>query len=214
LKKASIGGWTPPWTDLGIGSASGFQLRRHPLVVRGNPPKLGSDGFRATDFLSYEIAQGKKPGADQDSHDHGNGLALGYTRGSTEVPFSRDIPVKFGTQEDTMAQPNDPFKNPTVRNSLIGIGIAILVPVVARAISPFVRPVARSALKMGVVTYEKGREAIAEFGEIIDDMVAEVREELRAEREQAEAAFDEVVAGVEDVDETAGNEQTNGTGSA
>jgi len=98
-----------------------------------------------------------------------------------------------------MAQPNDFLNNPTVRNTLIGIGVAILVPIVARAVAPFVRPVARSALKMGVVTYEKGREAIAEFGEIVDDMVAEVREELRAGREEAEAAMEETVTEVEEM---------------
>jgi hypothetical protein len=117
-----------------------------------------------------------------------------------------------------MAQPNDLLtsdflKNPTVRNAAIGIGIAILVPVVARAVAPFVRPVTRSALKMGVVAYEKGREAIAEFGEIVDDMVAEVREEMRAEREQAEAAMEEVVPGIDAVTDTA-YDGTDSTGSA
>ena len=102
-----------------------------------------------------------------------------------------------------MVQPNDLLKgdflkNPTVRNTAIGIGVAILVPIVVKAIAPFVRPVARSALKIGVVTYEKGREAAAEFGEIVDDMVAEVREELRAEREQAEAALEEAITEVDD----------------
>jgi hypothetical protein len=117
-----------------------------------------------------------------------------------------------------MAQPNDLLKsdllkNPTVRNAAIGIGVAILVPVVAKALAPFVRPVARSALKIGVVTYEKGREAIAEFGEIVDDMVAEVREELRAERERAEDAMEEAIVEVDEPTEAAG-ERMNGTGSA
>jgi len=112
-----------------------------------------------------------------------------------------------------MAQPNDLFNNSTVRNTAIGIGVAILVPVVARAIAPYARPVARSVLKMGVVSYEKGREAIAEFGEIIDDMVAEVREEMRADREQAEAGLDEVVTEVDEVSDIAG-EETKSAGSA
>ena len=116
-----------------------------------------------------------------------------------------------------MAQPNDVLKsdflkNPTVRNTAIGIGVAILVPIVAKAVAPFVRPVARSAVKMGVVTYEKGREAIAEFGEIVDDMVAEVREELRAEREQAEAVFEDEIAAVDEAPEATG-EATKGAGS-
>ena len=117
-----------------------------------------------------------------------------------------------------MAQLNDLLnsnflKNPTVRNTAIGIGVAILVPVVAKAVAPLVRPVARSALKMGVVTYEKGREAIAEFGEIVDDMVAEVREELRAEREQTDAMPEDASAGIDEATH-ATSEGTGSTGSS
>ena len=112
-----------------------------------------------------------------------------------------------------MAQITDYLKNPTVRNTAIGIGVAILVPVVAKAAAPFVRPVARSALKMGVVAYEKGREAISEFGEIIDDMVAEVRDELRAERESAEAALGAAIDDIDDVTGEPGNRGDN-SGSA
>jgi predicted HTH domain antitoxin len=99
-----------------------------------------------------------------------------------------------------MAQLNDLLKsdflkNPIVRNTAIGIGVAVLVPIVAKSLAPLVRPVARSTLKIGVVTYEKGRETLAEFGEILDDMVAEVREELRAERDAAEdTELDELAA--------------------
>jgi hypothetical protein len=92
-----------------------------------------------------------------------------------------------------MAQLNDLLKNPAVRNTAIGIGVAILVPIVAKALAPFVRPVARSAVKMGAVTLEKGRETFAELGEIVDDMVAEVREEMRVEREEADNALEEAV---------------------
>jgi len=92
-----------------------------------------------------------------------------------------------------MAQLNDVLKNPTVRNAAIGFGVAILVPIAAKALAPFVRPVARSAVKIGVVAFEKGRETFAEIGEILDDMVAEVREDLRSERMAEDAAIEEAL---------------------
>lgn len=97
-----------------------------------------------------------------------------------------------------MAQLNDLLKNPTVRNTAIGIGVAVLVPIVAKALSPLVRPVARSAVKIGVVAYEKGRETFAELGEIVDDMIAEVREEMRTEQETVDAGPEEVLADTND----------------
>ena len=85
------------------------------------------------------------------------------------------------------------LKSPTVRNTAIGIGIAVLVPVVVTYLAPLVRPVARSAVKTGLLALEKGRETVAELGEIFDDLVAEVREELRAERESVEDVSEAVV---------------------
>ena len=68
------------------------------------------------------------------------------------------------------------------RNTLIG------------ALAPMLRPVARSTMKVGLVALEKGRETAAELGEIFDDLVAEVREEMRMEREAAADAVDGRVA--------------------
>jgi hypothetical protein len=93
-----------------------------------------------------------------------------------------------------MPQLNELAKNPTVRNTAIGIGVAILVPIAAKALAPYVRPVARSAVRIGSVAFEKGRETLAEFGEILDDMVAEVREEMRVTRETENIAFEDALA--------------------
>ena len=109
-----------------------------------------------------------------------------------------------------MAQLNDLLKNPSVRNTAIGIGVAILVPIVAKTLAPFVRPVARSALKIGVVTFEKGRETFAEIGEIFDDMVAEVREEMRTEREAENVALEDTFADVDDADDVVADARSNG----
>ena len=72
----------------------------------------------------------------------------------------------------------------------IGIGVAILVPVVIAALAPAVKPLARSAMKAGIRVYEQGREALEGVGETIDDIVAEVEEEMVDAREAAEQAVD------------------------
>jgi hypothetical protein len=82
-------------------------------------------------------------------------------------------------------------KSKAVRNTAIGIGVAVLVPVAVAFLAPYVRPAARSLVKAGLQAWEKGKEVAAEVGEVMDDLVAEVRDELREEREQAVAAMHE-----------------------
>lgn len=72
-----------------------------------------------------------------------------------------------------MAQNNDLLKG-----AAIGLGAAVLVPVVIAALMPVIRPMARSALKAGIYAYEKSRETVEGIGETVDDLVAEVEEEL------------------------------------
>jgi len=72
----------------------------------------------------------------------------------------------------------------------IGIGAAILVPVVMVALAPVMKPLARSAMKSGILAYERLREAVEEFGETVEDMVAEVEEEM-IDAEAAEEAVAE-----------------------
>jgi hypothetical protein len=69
----------------------------------------------------------------------------------------------------------------------IGVGVALVAPVVIAAIAPVVKPLARSAFKAGVRAYEMGREALEEFGETVDDVVAEVEEELFDTHNQTDA---------------------------
>lgn len=106
-----------------------------------------------------------------------------------------------------MVQWSELLKNQTVRNTAVGIGVAVLVPIVVRYLAPVIRPVARSTLKVGVLAWEKGRETAAEIGEIFDDLVAEVREEMRSEREEAEGLID---GSVEDVNQVAKNPPEHG----
>ena len=79
-----------------------------------------------------------------------------------------------------------------LKGAAIGVGVAILVPVVVAALMPVIRPMARSALKAGIFAYEKGRETLDGIGETVDDLVAEVEEEL-VDAHEAAGMVDDVV---------------------
>ncbi|MGD8785296.1 MAG: DUF5132 domain-containing protein [Thioalkalispiraceae bacterium] len=75
----------------------------------------------------------------------------------------------------------DAFKNGTGKGLAIGIGLAILTPVLLPVLARAAKPTARAALKSGMILYEKGQEAIAEFGEVVEDLLAEARAEHEQE---------------------------------
>jgi len=82
--------------------------------------------------------------------------------------FKGDGEVMFG----------DVLKGGSIVTGLaIGVGFALLAPVV----KPFVRPLAKSAIKAGLAAYDQGRVALAELSEQAGDMVAEVRSEMEKE---------------------------------
>lgn len=64
----------------------------------------------------------------------------------------------------------------------IGVGAAVLVPLALTALAPVLRPAVRSALKTGLRAYESGRETLAEWGEMVEDIAAEVDAELHEEK--------------------------------
>jgi hypothetical protein len=65
-----------------------------------------------------------------------------------------------------------------IKGAAIGVGLALLVPVAVAALAPVLKPLARSALRTGVMAYEKGRETLEELGETLEDVKAEVEDEL------------------------------------
>lgn len=77
-----------------------------------------------------------------------------------------------------MALIDDIFKGGTVQGLAVGIGVAILAPVVIPAVAATIRPLAKAAIKTGMVVYEKGREVVVEAGEVVEDLVAEAKVEL------------------------------------
>ena len=62
----------------------------------------------------------------------------------------------------------------------IGVGL-LLAPVVFPMIASAARPVAKTALKYGLMAYEKGREMVAEVAEAVEDLAAEAKAEVESE---------------------------------
>jgi hypothetical protein len=71
--------------------------------------------------------------------------------------------------------------------ALVGVGVALVAPTVLPAVGTAFRPLAKSAIKSGILLYNGVKEAIAEAGEQMNDMVAEVQAEVEAEAKEATA---------------------------
>jgi hypothetical protein len=60
---------------------------------------------------------------------------------------------------------------------LVGVGVALVAPVLLPAAATGVRPLAKTLIKGGLIVVETVREVVAEAGEQLSDLVAEVQEE-------------------------------------
>lgn len=80
-------------------------------------------------------------------------------------------------------------------NVAIGIGAAVLATMVAPVVLPVIttagRPLAKALIRSGMMFYEKSREAVASAGEVMEDLIAEVRAEEANRRTVAETSADE-----------------------
>ncbi len=90
----------------------------------------------------------------------------------------------------------DGLKGNLVTALAIGVGAAIVAPVVIPLFANVAKPLAKAAIKGGMQLYERGKEAFAEVAEITEDIVAEAKAEL-AESTAAAAAGTAAVAGTE-----------------
>jgi hypothetical protein len=81
-------------------------------------------------------------------------------------------------------------------NLAVGITAAIAATVLAPVLVPILtvagRPLVKSLVKGGVILYERGRETVAGAGEVMEDLIAEVRSEM----EQPRTAATDAAAGV------------------
>ncbi len=91
-------------------------------------------------------------------------------------------------------------KGANVQTLAIGVGVAVIAPVVLSMASGTLRPFARSLVKTGLQLGGQVKAATAEARESFDDMVAEVQDEISDEHQmvadeapQGEAEIEEAV---------------------
>ena len=65
---------------------------------------------------------------------------------------------------------------------LVGIGALLLAPLVLPAAGTVMRPLIKATVKSGLLLAHKGRELVSEAMESLEDITAEVKAELIAER--------------------------------
>ena len=75
----------------------------------------------------------------------------------------------------------DLFEDLGIPGIAAGVGAVILAPVLIPAVAKASKPVAKALIKGGIIAYEKSKSAIAETGEVLEDLVAEVKVELAEE---------------------------------
>lgn len=62
---------------------------------------------------------------------------------------------------------------------LVGIAVAIAAPILLPVVGAAVRPVVKTAIKGGLLLYQKGREMVAEVAEKVEDIAAEAKAEIK-----------------------------------
>ncbi|MEZ5714016.1 MAG: DUF5132 domain-containing protein [Paracoccaceae bacterium] len=72
----------------------------------------------------------------------------------------------------------------------VAAGAIVLIPGVAVALSRAGRPLMRAAVRSGTTAYDEFRKAGAEAYEHMEDIVAEMREEMQAARGDADPELD------------------------
>lgn len=74
----------------------------------------------------------------------------------------------------------------------LGIGAVVLAPVVIPSVAKASKPLAKAMIKGGILAYQKSRTLMAETGEIIEDLVAEVQAEIALEQESQNSESAEI----------------------
>ena len=66
-----------------------------------------------------------------------------------------------------------------MRGSLVvGAGIVLLAPIVVPVVASVLKPIAKAAIKGGLLAYGKAKESIAETMETVEDLAVEAKAEL------------------------------------
>ncbi len=80
-----------------------------------------------------------------------------------------------------MALLNGIDRGEAAKGVALGLGIAMVAPVIITSLLGASRPLARAAIKTGLIFYEKTRETFAEVAEVVEDLVAEAQAEVAEE---------------------------------
>jgi hypothetical protein len=65
---------------------------------------------------------------------------------------------------------------------VVGLGAAVLVgPMLLPVVATVAKPLVKGVIRTGMTLYDKGNEVVAEMGEMIEDLVAEVKSETPGE---------------------------------
>jgi Protein of unknown function (DUF5132) len=83
-----------------------------------------------------------------------------------------------------MAWLEDVFKGNIGTSLAVGVGVAVVGPILAPIVGGIVRPVAKAAIKAGMVVFDAGREGVGRLNEMSGDIVAEARSELDETRSE------------------------------
>jgi hypothetical protein len=68
----------------------------------------------------------------------------------------------------------------TMTTMAIGAGAVLLAPVLLPMVAGVIRPVAKAAIKGGILAYENAKLAVAETKETFEDIAAEAKSEISA----------------------------------
>lgn len=94
------------------------------------------------------------------------------------------------------------LNNDVAKGAALGIGAAAVAAAALPIVLSASRPLARAAIKSGLIFLEKGRELMAVAGEDLEDLVAEVKSELATAQDAfaagAAAASEDFAASGED----------------
>jgi hypothetical protein len=82
----------------------------------------------------------------------------------------------------------DSLKGSVGTNLLIGVGVAILMPVILPVVTGLLKTTTKAVVKTGTTLFEKGTETVGEVGKIVGDYVSETMDELVGKQETATAA--------------------------
>ncbi len=66
------------------------------------------------------------------------------------------------------------------KSLIVGVAAAIVAPVLLPVVGAVVRPVLKTAIKGGILLYNKGRELVAEAVESVEDLTAEAKAEMES----------------------------------